>query len=112
MMKTALFPRLLGCLLTALLVCAADAQTDLEAGFKSPPKSAKPHTWWHWINGNISKPGITADLEAMKRFGLAGAQIFNVDVSIPPGDRPFMSERWKDAIGWAFREAKRLDMEI
>ena len=102
----------LACLLAGLVVSAANAQTDLETGFKNPPKSAKPHTWWHWINGNISKEGITADLEAMKRFGLAGAQIFNVDVGIPVGDRPFMSDRWKEAIGWAFKEARRLDMEI
>lgn len=84
----------------------------LRNGFESPPFSARPHTWWHWINGNISKRGITADLEAMKEFGLGGAQIFNVDVGIPAGDRPFMSARWKEAIQWAFHEAKRLGLEI
>lgn len=97
-------------LLAPWALCAA--QPSLLNGFKNPPKSARPHTWWHWINGNISKPGITADLEAMKRFGLGGAQIFNVDVGIPAGDKPFMSESWKDAIAWAFQEAKRLDLEI
>ena len=35
---------------------------ELEKGFANPPDSAKPHTWWHWMNGNISKEGITADL--------------------------------------------------
>ena len=99
-------------LLVLSLAGFAIAQTDLESGFKNPPKSARPHTWWHWINGNISEKGITADLEAMKRFGLGGAQIFNVDVGIPAGDKPFMSEQWKDAIAWAFKEAKRLDLEI
>jgi hypothetical protein len=102
----------LACLLSPAFMATAQAQTDQEAGFKHPPKSAKPHTWWHWINGNISKPGITADLEAMKHFGLAGAQIFNVDVGIPAGSKPFMSPQWKDAIGWAFHEAKRLGLEI
>lgn len=96
----------------AQLSAIATAQTDLEAGFKHPPKAAKPHTWWHWINGNITKRGITADLEAMKRFGLGGAQIFNVDVGIPAGDKPFMGDAWKDAIAWAFQEARRLDLEI
>lgn len=88
------------------------AQSDLRDGFKNPPSSAKARTWWHWINGNITKAGITADLEAMKRFGLGGAQIFNVDVGIPAGKKPFMSPQWKDALAWAFHEAKRLGLEL
>ncbi len=102
----------LSCVLLTQVAAQATAQTDLEQGFKNPPQSAKAHTWWHWINGNISKPGITKDLEAMKRFGLGGAQIFNVDVGIPAGDTPFMGDRWKDAIAWAFKEAKRLGLEL
>ena len=38
----------------------------LENGFHHPPDQAKPQVWWHWMNGNITKAGITADLEAMK----------------------------------------------
>ncbi|MBV5316087.1 MAG: hypothetical protein JZU47_22500, partial [Prolixibacteraceae bacterium] len=44
-------------------------KSSLEVGFQSPPESAKVWTWWHWMNGNVSKEGITADLEAMKRVG-------------------------------------------
>ena len=72
------------------------AATDpLEAGFRNPPDSAKPHTWWHWMNGNITREGITADLEAMKRVGVGGAQIFNVDSGIPHGPVQFMSPEWR-----------------
>ena len=88
------------------------AQSSLEQGFKNPPNTAKPHTWWHWINGNISKKGITADLEAMKKIGLGGAQIFNVEVGIPVGKSPMMTPQWQEAMAWAFSEAKRLEMEI
>ena len=109
-MSNSLFLRL--ALVGLFLTQFASAQTDLERGFKNPPVSAKAHTWWHWINGNISKQGITADLEAMSRFGLGGAQIFNVDVGIPAGDKPFMSDQWKDSLAWAFREAKRLGLEL
>ena len=35
------------------------------------------------MNGNVTKEGITADLEAMKRVGIGGAQIFNVAEGIP-----------------------------
>jgi hypothetical protein len=35
--------------------------------FKNPPESAKPGVLWMWMGSNISKEGITKDLEAMVR---------------------------------------------
>lgn len=84
----------------------------LEEGFLRPPDSAKPHTWWHWCNDNISQEGITADLEAMKRVGIGGVQIFNVDVGVPAGPVKFMSEAWRAMIRHALREAERLGLEV
>ena len=83
---------LLGLTWLGLAFPATAAPTDsLESGFLNPPDSAKPQTWWHWMNGNITKAGITADLEAMKQIGLGGATIVNVDCGIPRGPVPFMS---------------------
>ncbi|MEI8233362.1 MAG: glycosyl hydrolase [Verrucomicrobiota bacterium] len=67
---------------------------DLECGFQNPPESAKPQTWWHWINGNITKEGITADLEAMKKVGLGGADIFAVSTGIIPGPVKMITPEW------------------
>lgn len=100
---------LLGWLTALTGPAAADVLAD---GFRSPPASARPHTWWHWVNGNISRDGITSDLEAMKRVGIGGAQIFNVDVGLPAGSVPFMSSRWQELIGHAIREADRLGLEL
>ena len=47
------------------------AQT-LEEGFKAPPDSAKPHTWYHMMNGNVTKEGITCDFEALAKAGIDG----------------------------------------
>ena len=58
------------------LASAAFAQSagdSLEQGFKNPPDSAKPRVWWHWTGGNVTKEGITKDLEWMKRVGIGGA---------------------------------------
>ena len=46
---------------------AQESTSALEDGFRNPPDSAKPRVWWHWLNGNVTKEGITADLEWMKR---------------------------------------------
>src|SRR5438552_14146804 len=102
----------LGCGIVAGVSAGPPERDPLAEGFRNPPASAKPHTWWHWINGNISAEGITADLEAMKRAGIGGAQIFNVDVGIPPGPVPFMSDKWRQMIKHAVSEANRLGIEL
>jgi hypothetical protein len=55
----------------------------LDASFRSPPAPARPLTWWHWLDGNITRDGITADLEAMKRIGLGGVYLFNRGIGMP-----------------------------
>ena len=69
-----------------------DTQTvTLEEGFKNPPNAAKARTWWHWISGNVSKSGITKDLEAMKAVGIQEAQLFNVHLGFPQGPVKYLS---------------------
>ena len=52
--------------LSSLISAARGQGADtLEQNFQQPPAVAKPWVYWYWIDGNISKPGITADLEAM-----------------------------------------------
>lgn len=107
--------------IAAMALLSAHAETPntdrlqgdtLAASFVSPPAEARPHTWWHWMHGNITKEGITADLEAMKRVGVGGAQIFNVDCGIPPGPVKFMSPEWRALTVHAVREADRLGIEL
>lgn len=64
------------------------------------------------MNGNVTREGITADLEAMKRVGIGGAQIFNVGENIPAGPVKFMSPEWRAMIGHAAQEADRLGIEL
>jgi hypothetical protein len=84
----------------------------LAQNFATPPAAARPRTWWHWVSGNVSKEGITADLEAMKEIGLAGAQIFTVDQSEVKGPVKFMSPEWRGLVHHALDEARRLNLEI
>jgi len=91
---------------------AAKSSESLEEGFDHPSESAKPRTWWHWVSGNVTKEGITADLEAMKGIGLAGAQIFTVDQSDVKGPVRFMSPEWRDLMHFAMGEAGRLNLEL
>ena len=105
-------------ILTILLVLAcvsnsfAQELNLLESGFKTPPNEAKARTWWHWISGNISKSGITKDLEAMKAVGIQEAQLFNVHLGFPEGKIQYLSEEWLDLFHFSATEAKRLGLEL
>ena len=87
----------------------------LEHGFKEPPDSAKPRVWWHWTNGNVTKAGITKDLEWMKRVGIGGMQL--ADVAAGGGQTVaekirFGTPEWFDAVRYATAEARRLGLEM
>ena len=85
---------------------------SLAAGFENPPDAAKSRVWWHWMNGNVSKAGITADLEAMAAAGIGGAHIFDVGCNVPPGPVKFNTPAWDEHIRFAAAEAERLGLEL
>lgn len=84
--------------------------------FQNPPTSSKVHTWWHWMGGNITKDGITKDLEAMKTQGVVQATIFNIgEIYAKKVDVPkvkFNSSEWIEMYQWALKEANRLGITI
>ncbi len=90
----------------------AGAVDPLEAGFQNPPESARPWTWWHWMNGNVSKAGITADLEAMKRVGIGGFFNFHVGQLPFDGSVKFLSPEWWDLMRFTAGEADRLGLQM
>jgi len=87
-------------------------QFDLSTGFRNPPASAKPHNWWHWMNGNITRQGITADLEAIKQAGIGGAHILDAGQGIPAGPIKCNSPEWRALMSHAFHEAERLGLDM
>ena len=64
--------------------------------------------YWEWMNGNITKEGITKDLEYMKAAGIESAFIFDAWVGVERGPVDYGSREWKDAVKHACKEAKRL----
>lgn len=91
------------------------ARDELERGFSNPPGSARPRVWWHWMNGNITKEGIKADLEWMKRVGLGGFQNFDASLGTPQVVEKrlvFMTPEWKDAFRFAATLADQLGLEM
>ena len=93
---------------------------ELEEGFASPPEATKPWVYWYWINDNVSREGITRDLEAMAQVGIGEALIGNIfrDDPVPGqtdqvvGDVKLLSEEWWGMVEHAVREGARLGVNI
>jgi hypothetical protein len=89
--------------------------SSLQNGFQNLPNSAKPRVWWHWMNGNITKDGITKDLEWMNRVGIGGFQNFDASLFTPqvtPKKLVFMTPEWKDAFKHTTELARKLNLEM
>lgn len=86
-------------------------EIDLSA-FLNPPLASAPYTWWHWMNGNITRDGITRDLEAMKEIGLGGFQMFEAGSGIPQGTVAYLSDEWVDMVEHTISESQRLGLEF
>jgi hypothetical protein len=66
------------------------------------------------MNGNVTKEGITADLEWMKRTGIAGMQMFDGNLGTPQFVEKrlvWMTPEWKEAFRHAGAEADRLGLK-
>ena len=84
-------------------LCAAAAAAADAGTFRNPGREFRPETWFHLIGGNVSKEGMSADLDAIAQAGISGIHLFhgrsdhgawpNVEKQIP-----CLSEDWDDLI--------------
>ena len=84
--------------------------------FLHPTSASQVHTWWHWMQGEITKDGITKDLECMKAQGIVQATILNVGLIENKKHQVdkviFDSDEWYEMFKWTLKEANRLGITI
>ena len=88
-----------------ILICLGLRADYLDDGFAAPPVQARPQTWWHWMNCNITKEGIKADIDAMYKAGVGGFTILDISEGIPEGDVKTASPEWFDMVQYAIEGA-------
>ena len=102
------------CLLLVLGVTMQAQPLSLHQMFVSPPSSARPCVWWHWMNGNITKDGIRKDLLWMNNVGIAGLHHFDAGMKTPQiVDKRliYMDDGWKEAFRYSLHLLDSLQME-
>ena len=90
----------------------AGSEPSLQDRFLVPSEDAKPWVFWHWMDGNVTKEGIRADLEAMERVGIGGALMMGVGLQTPPGEADFNSPQWRELYRYAADECVRLGLKL
>ena len=103
----------------SIVFCAAfAARAALPTGdaFQNPGRESRPETWFHFIGGNISKEGVSADLEAVKSAGIGGIHLFHGQFGGAwprvPEQVACLSEKWDSLVGFAADECKRLGLDF
>jgi len=95
---------------------------DIENIFKNPPHDARPGALWMWMGSNITKEGITKDLETLKKAGFSRTTMFSLgdittSLSAEIANRPgpeiiSWTEPWWEMVRFAAEESKRLVMDF
>ena len=95
---------------------------ELERRFEDPPESARPGVWWHWMGCNVTREGITRDLEAFQRAGIAMVTIFGLADSCTPwaasiANSPTdgliaFTDPWWELVRYAAEEGRRLGIDV
>ncbi|HOY59024.1 MAG TPA: glycosyl hydrolase [Verrucomicrobiota bacterium] len=88
------------------------ADDALETGFRNPPPSARPWVYWFPLDGNLSREGITLDLEAMQRVGIGGVLYMETDQGAPTGPAAFAGPLWREMFKHINAEAARLGLQV
>lgn len=84
--------------------------------FASPPDTAGVGAYWYWLGGNVTREGITADLEAMRDAGISNPMLFAIGKSgkdtlvSPPADA--LTPLWFALLEHAVSEAERLGLVL
>jgi hypothetical protein len=94
------------------MAALGECPSALETGFRAPPASARPWVYWFPLDGNLSRAGITADLEAMARAGIGGVLYMETDQGAPKGPARFGGPLWRELFQHICSEAHRLGLQV
>lgn len=110
---------LLAAVTTTLFSCSNSGNTitkerysHIQEGFITPQDTNDVWCYYYWIDDDISKEGVTKDLEAMKDFGIGGILVGNINPDEVDGPVPLFSDEWWDITIHTVNEGHRLGIDV
>ena len=92
------------------------AKDELKQLFTHPPEAAKPWVFWYWMYGAVTREGVTADLQAMKDDGIAGAYLMPIkspgNPPLIPNPVPQLTPEWWAMVKFTMQEADRIGVKL
>ncbi len=79
--------------------------------FIHSPAEARPRCYWYWMNGNITREGILADLEGLAEVGVGGVNYFDIGL-LPSGPVVNRSREWYELVEFAVEEAEKRNIKV
>lgn len=99
---------------TSIFVNASNPKDSTVKNF-SAANGSTPYILWQWMNGCVTKEGITYDLEAFKRVGIKNVQQFLVggsEADINDPEITVLGDKWMELMRFSLDECKRLGMDF
>ena len=90
----------------------AEKYNAIQKGFTVPNDTNVVWCYYYWIGDDISKEGVTKDMEAMKKFGIGGVLIGNINPYEIDGKVPLFSDIWWEVMVHAVVEGHRLGIDV
>jgi hypothetical protein len=83
----------------------------LSSVFMQPPAEARAWCYWYWMNGNMTKAGIQADLQGLADVGIGGVNMFDISL-LPAGQVVNRSPEWYELVRYAVSEAGKRNIKL
>lgn len=93
---------------------AFSQSNEISTKFKEA-EGPSPYVIWQWMNGVVTKEGITYDLEEFKKVGIKNVQQFLIgptELSIEDPENTIFSEKWLNLMKFTLDECKRLGIDF
>jgi len=117
LLKASLLIALVGILVlnASFMFKEASLSDDKTADDFEKANGPAPYILWQWMNGCVTKEGITSDLEAFKKVGIGGVQQFLVggsEADINDPDVTILGDKWNDLMKFSLNECERLGLNF
>lgn len=101
-------------LLTYFLLSIGCQQQPGQMIWPEVDQETRPWTRWWWHGSSVTREGITAELEALRKAGFGGVEITPIYGVIGDEEHfvPYLSSQWNALLKHTLDEAQRLDLGV